>query len=161
MVWLAQSICSLSWICQLVRQLMHAAWAQGRWLLVYVSTIMRIWFVAQDHPPTDNWQRPDESMNTKRSWKTAKGCYQQGLFSSTDLNVEEAVGRAGTRGVETRLHVGIYTNMKIKSQFWIQHTAQEGVKLKHSFNLRITIKIQIWIQSILLIVYFKMLKSWL
>ena len=141
----------------------NARLAQRLWLLFMCTwaPLMRIWFVAQDHPPTDNWQRPDESMNTKRSWKTAKGCYQQGLFSSTDLNVEEAVGRAGTRGVETRLHVGIYTNMKIKSQFWIQHTAQEGVKLKHSFNLRITIKIQIWIQSILLIVYFKMLKSWL
>ena len=64
------------------------------------------------------------------------GCYQQGFLFSTDLNVEEAVGRDSARGVETRLHVGIYTNLKIKSLIWIQHTAQKGVKLKHSFNLK-------------------------
>ena len=33
-------------------------------------------------------------MNTRRV-ETAKGCYQQGLHSSTDLNIEEAVGWPG------------------------------------------------------------------
>ena len=47
--------------------------------------------VAWDHPPTDNWD-----------WWKLGICYQSGDWSSTDLNVEEAVRRASTRGAETQ-----------------------------------------------------------
>ena len=109
--------CSLSWIYLSIDALNYEPNSFG--LLGTWSTSMRIWYVAREHPPTDNWQRPDESMNTRRSW-TARGFYWQDLLSSTDLNNEEAVGWARTKGVGNLSSHGIYTNVKIKSQICIQ-----------------------------------------
>ena len=75
------------------------------------------------HPATDNWQKTDEYI---KELNLLGGCYQSKDCSSTNLNVEEAVGWAGTRGAEIRLHMRIYTHMQIKCQIWISTYGPRG-----------------------------------
>ena len=96
---------------------------------------MRIWFEAQDHPPTNNWQRPDESMNTRRSW-SAKGMLLAGP-SFFNWFVGWRSGRLGRYKRVPALR-GIYTNMKIKSKILILHFCT--LQIKFSLHPHLTQK---------------------